>query len=168
MAYVSGAREGVLHAVNLGLALAAVWLLLSGIFTPFLLVLGAFSCVLVVLIAVRMDVVDRETVPIHLGGRIMLYWIWLIWQIVLANIDVAKRVLSPSLPISPRLIKVSAMQEGPIGQVIFANSITLTPGTVSVDVDKGEITVHALTEQSARDILEGPMNRKTALLRSDP
>ena len=158
----------MLHAVNLGLALAAVWLLLSGIFTPFLLILGAISCVLVVLIAVRMDVVDRETVPIHLGGRIMLYWVWLIWQIILANIDVAKRVLSPSMPISPRLIKVSAMQAGPIGQVIFANSITLTPGTVSVDVDKGEITVHALTEESARDILDGPMNRKTALLRSDP
>ncbi len=158
----------MLHAVNLCLALAAVWLLLSGIFTPFLLVLGAISCVLVVLIALRMDVVDREAVPFHLGGRIFGYWLWLIWQIIIANFDVAKRVLSPSLPISPRLIKVSAMQEGPIGQVIFANSITLTPGTVSVDVDQGEITVHALTEEAAREVLDGPMNRKVALLRSDP
>ncbi len=122
----------------------------------------------VLLIALRMDVVDREAVPIHLGGRIIGYWLWLIWHIIIANIDVAKRVLSPTMPISPRLIKVSAMQEGPIGQVIFANSITLTPGTVSVDVDRGEITVHALTEEAAREVLDGPMNRKVALLRSDP
>ena len=154
----------MLHAVNLGLALAAVWLLLSGIFTPFLLVLGAISCVLVVLIAVRMDVVDRETVPIHLGGRIMLYWIWLIWQIILANIDVAKRVLSPSMPISPRLIKVSAMQAGPIGQVIFANSITLTPGTVSIDTEGDTITVHALTGGAADGVLTGDMDRRVTRL----
>ena len=152
----------MLHAVGLWIALYAVWLLLSGYFTPFLMTLGAVSTTVVVAIAIRMDVVDREAVPLHLGWRIAAYWPWLIWEIVKANVDVTRRILRPSLPISPTLIKVRANQKTELCQVIFANSITLTPGTVSIDVDQGVITVHALSEAAALAIEDGAMNRRVA------
>ena len=152
----------MLHAVGLWLALYAVWLLLSGIFTPFLMALGAISTTAVVAIAVRMEVVDRESVPLHLTWRIIAYWPWLVWEVVKANLVVTRQVLSPSLPISPTLIKVAARQKTELCQVIFANSITLTPGTISIDINQGEITVHALTRAAAADVEDGAMNRRVA------
>ncbi|NIQ97675.1 MAG: Na+/H+ antiporter subunit E, partial [Desulfuromonadales bacterium] len=103
---------------------------LSGYFTPLLLGFGVVSCALVVAIALRMDVLDHEGHPIHLSTRFVGYWVWLIVEIVKANIDVAKRIWSPSLPISPAMFLLNAGQTGELGQVIYANSITLTPGTV--------------------------------------
>ena len=73
-----------------------------------------------------------------------------------------RQVLSPSLPISPTLIKVRANQKTELCQVVFANSITLTPGTVAIDVDQGVITVHALSEAAALEIEDGAMNRRVA------
>jgi multicomponent Na+:H+ antiporter subunit E len=79
---------------------------------------------------------------------------------VKANIDVARRVLSPSLPISPKLFTTPASQKTDLGQAIYANSITLTPGTVSVDLDPGEITVHAISREGADDVSGGEMDRR--------
>ncbi len=86
------------------------------------------------------------------------------WQIVIANIDVARRVLSPSLPISPTLIRVKASQSTDLGQAIYANSITLTPGTISIDVEDGEILVHALTREGAQSLLDGEMDRRVTIM----
>ena len=147
------------HAISLGAVLFGVWLLLSGHFSPFLLVLGAFSAALAVAIALRMDVVDHEGHPIHLGVRVLTYWPWLILQILRANLDVARRILSPSLPISPALFKVRATQRSALGRVIYANSITLTPGTLSVEVEGSEILVHALSAEAATELREGAMGR---------
>jgi multicomponent Na+:H+ antiporter subunit E len=80
-------------------------------------------------------------------------------QVLRANVDVARRVLSPSLPISPRMFKVRATQRTDLGRVIYANSITLTPGTVSVELEDSVILVHALTAEAAEDLREGTMNR---------
>ncbi len=152
----------MVYAISLWIALYATWLLLSGFYTPFLMGLGAVSCAVVVFIARRMDVIDHEAVPIQLGWRILTYWPWLIVEIFKANIDVTRRVLSPSLPISPTMIKVKTAQRSDLAKVIYANSITLTPGTVSVDVHEDEITVHAISAEGAADIAEGTMNRKAA------
>jgi len=154
----------LLHAIGLGLSLMATWLLLSGYFEPLLLSLGVASCLLVVWLAHRMAAVDRVTVEIDLGWRIVPYWLWLLAEIVKANLDVARRVLDPKLPISPTLVRVKTRQTSDLGRVIFANSITLTPGTVSLDYDRGEIVVHALSEAAADDVAAGEMNRRVAAL----
>ena len=148
------------HAVSLMVALAVVWLLLSGHYTPLIVGLGAFSCAFVTWIALRMDVVDREGHPIHLSWRAPFYWSWLLWQIVKSNFAVARIIVSPSLPISPELVKVDASQSDDLGRVIFANSITLTPGTVSIYVWSNSVEVHALTRETADDLRTGEMDRR--------
>ena len=133
------------RVLALAVTLAAYWLLLSGHYTALLLGLGAASVALVVFLAWRMDIVDHESQPpLHLSMRVPLYWSWLGGQILLAGWDVARRVWSPSLPIRPALRPVTSAQMSELAQVIYANSITLTPGTLSVAVDDDGIKVHAL------------------------
>ncbi len=152
--------KALLHAISLGTFLALIWLGLSGFFQPLLLGLGLISCVGVVWIAHRMDVIDHEGHPIHLGFRILGYWVWLIREIVKSNIDVARRILHPALPIAPCLTIVKATQGSELGHVIFANSITLTPGTVSIVVDDRTILVHAIAKELADDLQTGEMDRR--------
>ena len=154
----------MVHAVSLALALAAVWQLLSGHTETLLLVLGAASVFVVVLIALRMDVVDHEGQPVHMGWRLIAYYPWLGWEIVKANWDVARIIMNPKLPITPTLTPVTATQKTDLGQVIFANSITLTPGTVSVRLLPGQILIHAISEDGAADLIEGRMDRKVSAL----
>ena len=148
------------YPIALGLALLATWLLWSGHYTPLLLSLGLVSCAGVLMIAMKMGVVDREGAPVELPLRALLYLPWLLWEIMKANLHVAGRILHPRMPISPRLIKVRCTQTHDIGRVIYANSITLTPGTVSVDTQGEEITVHALTAEAAEELLAGTMDRR--------
>jgi multicomponent Na+:H+ antiporter subunit E len=148
------------YAVSLFLVLVAVWLGWSGHFAPLLLALGLFSCVLVTAIGLRMRVVDHESAPIEMAVRVLLYIPWLLWQIFKANIHVGMRILNPRLPISPRIVKTPASQRGDVGRVIYANSITLTPGTVSLRVDDESILVHALTEEAADGLATGEMDRR--------
>ncbi|HCB13587.1 MAG TPA: cation transporter [Gammaproteobacteria bacterium] len=146
---------------------AGLWLVLSGYFDiPLLLVFGALSCVLAVFIAWRVERADPEDHPLHLkvGPQIILYWPWLLWQIVLANLDVAKRILDPQLPVSPTLITLKPTQRSEMGQVIYANSITLTPGTITTSLSDGILEVHALTREAADSLLEGDMDRRVAAL----
>ena len=150
----------MLHTISFGIVLAILWLLLSGHFDPLLLSLGLLSCALVVYIAHRMDVIDREGHPIHLGLRALTYYPWLMWEIVKANIDVAKIILSRNPPISPVMIRLDADQKTELGHVCYANSITLTPGTITVDVVDGKLDVHALTREAAEELERGEMNRR--------
>ncbi len=152
------------RAISLWLVLFATWLLLSGHFEPLLLGFGVLSCAAVVAIMHRMDVLDHETHPVHLTPHVFLYWLWLGWEIVKANWDVLRRVLHPRLPVSPTLVRVKASQPSELGQMIYANSITLTPGTISVDVGGGEILVHSLTREGADSLEEGEMDRRCAAL----
>ncbi len=153
-------RGRLLHSISLGLVLFGVWLLLSGFFEPLLLGLGVLSCVIVVWIANRMDVIDHEGQPVQLGWRILTYWVWLAVEIVKANLDVARRILDPKLPIDPVLVRVKTSQASELGQVIYANSITLTPGTVSMQVEGGEILVHAIAREMAEDLEGGELARR--------
>lgn len=156
------------HLIGLAGALALTWLLLSGHYTPLLLVLGAVSVALIVWIARRMDVIDHEGQPIQLTWRTPLYWGWLFKEIMRSNVYVASRILSPKLSISPQVIKVKAHEQTELGQVIYANSITLTPGTVSVRVIDGDIIVHALTRRTAASVACGEMDRRVQRLERKP
>lgn len=148
------------HAFNLTLFLFAVWLLLSGHYTPLLLGLGILSTLLVVLLATRVDIIDREIQPVLLKPSVLFYWIWLGWEVIKSNLDVSRRILSPGLPISPKIFTVRAGQKSELGRVMYANSITLVPGTVTMDVDVDTFTVHALTQAAATNIKRGEMNRR--------
>ena len=148
------------HAIGLVVLLAAVWLLWSGHYGLLLLGLGAVSLALVLWLSLRMRIVDEEGAPIHLPLRLLLYLPWLVVEIVKANVDVALRIVRPGLPISPRLIRVRAGQHTDVGRVIYANSITLTPGTVTIDTEGDDITVHALTREAAEGVLSGAMDRR--------
>ena len=155
----------MVHAISLGLILFAAWLLMSGIMIPLVLVLGILSCAAVVAVAMRMDMVDHEAVPVHLGLSALFYWPWLLWEIVKANVDVARRVLVPSAGISPTMTLVRATQKSDLGLVVFANSITLTPGTISIDVETGgRVLVHALSREGARGLESGEMDRRVAAM----
>lgn len=138
----------------------AVWLLLSGYYVPLIIGFGVASCLLSALIAYRMDVIDHEGHPIFLGPRIVSYWIWLLVEIFKANVDVAKCVLFPKRYLRPSLFTVTASQKSDLGRVIYANSITLTPGTVTVDLDDDQVMVHSLTEGSAEGVKSGDMDRR--------
>lgn len=152
----------MVHLISLAILLFGFWILLSGHFEPFLLILGGLSCAAVVWVASRMDVIDRESHPIHLSKKILQYWLWLLWEIVKANLTVVKLIWHPRLSITPTVIGVKMSQATEVGKVIYANSITLTPGTVSLNVGDDEIEVHALTPELAEELRAGDMDRRVA------
>ena len=146
------------RTLSLFVLLFSTWLLLSGIYTGLLLGFGVLSCLVVVAVCRRMKIVDPEGHPIHLIPGLLRYMPWFLWAIVKSNLDVVRRIVHPRMPLSPRLIRVEASQKTHLGQVIYANSITLTPGTVSVETDEGIIDVHALTREAAEDVRSGVMD----------
>ena len=152
------------HTISLGLTLFGVWLLLSGYYTPLITSLGLVSVVLCVYIVLRMETCDHETHPIHLTMRAVIYWPWLAIEIVKANIDVAKRVFSAGPNISPTVFTVKSSQKTELGQVIYANSITLTPGTTTMDIDKSTFVVHTIAKDVGDDLSAGEMDRRVSLL----
>ncbi|MEH6475930.1 MAG: Na+/H+ antiporter subunit E [Sneathiella sp.] len=149
-----------MRTISLILVLFAVWLLFSGIYTPLTMGFGIASCVVVALIARRMDVIDHEGLPFQLGPKMILYWGWLMVEIVKANLDVAKCVLFPKRHLRPSLFLSKITQTSDLGRVIYANSVTLTPGTVTVDLHEDNILVHALTVGSADGVKSGEMDQK--------
>ena len=153
--------------ISMSIVAFAIWLILSGHYTfdhTLVLATCVLSCGFVVYLVSRLDIVDEEGIPIHLARHMVLYIPWLLWAIFKANIDVAKRILSPRLPIAPRIVRVSGTQKTDLCRVIFANSITLTPGTVSLDLDEEDIVVHALTEEAADDVQSGDMDHRVTTL----
>jgi multicomponent Na+:H+ antiporter subunit E len=152
-------------AVALFVILMALWLLLSGHYTTMLIEFGVVSSLLVVWLAWRMRIVDPEGVPVHLLPRALLYIPWIAKEVFLANVDVAKRILTPGKPnISPELFDVDTTQRSDLGRVLYANSITLTPGTVSIRVHGRKITVHAIAEDVAEGLRAGEMDRRVTRL----
>jgi len=149
--------------------LFGLWLLLSGLFTPLLLTLGAVSSVFVAWIARRMGLLTSEPGSVWLRPlRCLAYMPWLAWQVAKANVDVALRILVPSKGISPRVLRVPSTQASDLARALYANSITLTPGTISIDVGADEITVHALSRQGAEDLASGEMGERVSALERAP
>ena len=115
-----------------------------------------------------MDVADHEGHPLHLTWQALIYWPWLLWEIVKSNIEVAGLILSPQMPISPKIFKVTTTQADELGQVVYANSITLTPGTVSLYLRGNTIEVHAITQAMAEGLETGEMDRRVTAMVDAP
>lgn len=145
------------------LFLFGFWLVLSGFYTPFLITMGLLTALGVMWLARRMDVVDPEGHPIHLALRALFsYWPWLLREIVKSGWDVTRIILDPRLPVAPSLVRFKPTQKSDVGLATHANSITLTPGTISIEVGRGEFLVHAVSEAGADGIRDGEMDRRVS------
>jgi multicomponent Na+:H+ antiporter subunit E len=116
------------------------------------------SVLFVSILCHRMNLIDGESQPLGLTFTFPIYLLWLIKEVVVTNIAVAGCVWKGNHTLNSKIIKVTADQKTDLGKVIYASSITLTPGTVSIDLIGNEITVHALTDEAAADLLTGEMN----------
>lgn len=144
------------------LVLCAFWLLLSGFFKPLLLSLGVASVFLVVSLLYRMDKNDDQVQPLPLTPRFFAYVGWLLVQVVKSSLQVTKLVWTRGKTIEPRLATLSIKDKSVNTRVLYANSITLTPGTLCIDIDDENVTVHALQHKSVEQLDKGGMARRVA------
>ncbi len=142
------------------LFLGGLWFALSGHTKWYILVLGAASVLLVTYLAARMSLIDREGFPLHMAPRSPAYLAWLAARIVESNIEIARVILDPKLPLAPSRFQVRSAARSDVARVCYADSITLTPGTVTLSVDDAEIDVHALTANAAGSLADGEMDRR--------
>lgn len=153
------------YSLVLIFALVATWLLWSGHYqNPFMLILGALSILFTMTVCWRMKLVDQEAVPIHLLAGSIPYTIYLIKEIIVSNVAVTKIILSPKMELHRNMVEVEANQKTEVGNVILANSITLTPGTVSVKMSDNKILIHALSYEGAEEELTGDMGERVSTL----
>jgi multicomponent Na+:H+ antiporter subunit E len=151
-----------LSFVAVFLILAAFWVLLSGIFDAYHLTLGLLCCLLVA--AVSHDLMFRNIgsgKKLKTFVRFCTYLPWLMWQIVLANLHVAWLVLNPR-GIDPRVTHLKTKLKSNFSKVTYGNSITLTPGTITMDIDGENFYVHSLSKKVADDLEGGDMERRVA------
>ena len=146
--------------VSLVAALCVFWILMSGFFTPFLLAMGFASALFVAWLAHRMNLIDREGHPFHLTWSAAMYWPWLIREILKSAVEVSRIILDPRLPVSPTVVRFKPRQKTVVGLVTHANSITLTPGTLSIEVGPERFMVHALTQAGAAATVDSEMDRR--------
>jgi len=152
------------HKISLSIILLLFWLLNSGHYHYLILALGAASIAIVVLIAHRMDVVDHESQTIHLSLEYPRFGLWLIKEIVVANLTVVKHIWLGNKTITPTVKVIKASQTTDVGKVIYANSITLTPGTVALGLVNDEIMVHALIQENIESLESGDMDSRVSKL----
>ncbi|TKB45465.1 Na+/H+ antiporter subunit E [Thalassotalea mangrovi] len=160
-------RKTIIYLVTWTLILAVFWLLLSGFFKPLLLSFGLASVVLVVVLVRRMDNTDNQPQKPSLSLPFFRYIAWLLGQIVLSSSQVAKLVWGSSKRLSPTTTKLPVAHIPEDSRVLYANSITMTPGTLSVDIDDNYVTVHALREDSIKSLQGGKMANSVANISGD-
>jgi multicomponent Na+:H+ antiporter subunit E len=156
----------VIFSVTLAVLLFAFWLLLSGYFETFLVAAGLGSAVAVAQFARRMKVIDGEGHP--LTFRALVYWPWLVKEIAKSAWGVSMIILDPKLPISPTLVRFKPSQRTTAGLIAHANSITLTPGTITIEAENGEFLVHGLTTALAEGCIDSEMDRRVCRFEGRP
>ena len=144
--------------------LFALWLLLSRHYEPLFVAFGVGTCTVAVLVAKRMGTLDAESAPFHLAGRAAAYLPWLAWEVLRSNILVARTILSRRMPIDPAIVHFRSSQKTDLGRFVYANSITLTPGTVTTGVVGDDLEVHALSQAHVDGSEENDMNRRVSAL----
>ncbi|WP_019530057.1 Na+/H+ antiporter subunit E [Dasania marina] len=167
------------YRLTLGSGLFIFWLLLSGQYNTLHLTLGLASSLLVVWAAIRLNVLDWEGHPAHLGLRVFPFWFWLLIKIVQASFHVGWLILrdlfyrngastdndcNTDSIITPAAGKLKTTQKSPLGLATYANSITLTPGTLSISVGKNYIHVHTLTREALNELQQGEMDKRVTRL----
>ena len=146
------------------ISLAALWLLLSGFFTPLQLSFGVLSCAFTLWLSRRLGLLRTDSLRVRMAARSPGYIVWLAWEIVKSNLHVARVILSPRMPLQRQVERLPCTQKSALGIAIYANSITLTPGTLTIDAESGELEVHALTSRVAEDLRSGEMDRRVTYL----
>ena len=149
-------------SITLFIILFAFWLLMSGYYTPLILSLGVISCLLCVYLTIKGKFLDNETLPIYFFPRLIQYTLWLIKEILKSNIQTAKVIIMKSE--EPELFSVKATQRTNEGKVTYANSITLTPGTVTTQIKNDIFEVHALTKDFGDDVRSSEMDKMVTWL----
>ena len=146
--------------IRSSLFIAVVWLLLSGHYTALILSFGAVSSLIVVWFMWRMDRVDEDLGVPPMRPRVLYYLVWLMWQVVLSNIDLVRRIWDPALPIRPTWQRLDIKVTSSLAKTLYANSITLTPGTLTTDVREDHFMVHSLTPDGIEDLRKGGMEEQ--------
>ena len=141
------------------IGLFGLWVLLSGKLDAFHLSVGFLGAALIAWINTEPRHLDEPPLP-HV--RLALYWPWLFWEIVKSNLNITKIILDPKLPINPRLIQYRTDLGSNPAVVLLGNSITLTPGTVTIEVSSSELEIHALDDGSSSGLESRTMERKIA------
>jgi multicomponent Na+:H+ antiporter subunit E len=154
------------------LVLLGLWLLLSGHLDAFHIGAGVFSAGVVTLVHLRINrhlYYQKKIAEVHAlrYARLALYVPWLMWQIVLASLQVAYAVLRPRMPIEPSLVRFKTKLPNIAAKVILGNSITLTPGTYTIRIREDEFLVHSLMELSHSGIIDGSLPGQVAKLYGD-
>lgn len=140
-------------------ALFVMWVILSGKFNPFHLGLGLVLSFCVAWV----NSGHSPFVPrFRLWGKILWYLPWLFTRIVYSSLHLTKLILHPRLPIRPRLIRYESTLQEPPAVVLLGNSITLTPGTITVEINGRVLLVHAMDEVSGEDVTSGRIESKIA------
>ena len=149
-------------SITLFLLLFGFWLLMSGHYTVLITSLGIVSCLLCVYLTIKGKFLDNETIPIYFFPRLIQYTVWLIKEILKSNIQTAKVIIMKSE--EPELFSVKATQKTNEGKVTYANSITLTPGTVTTQIKNDIFEVHALTKDFGDDVRSSEMDKMVTWL----
>jgi multicomponent Na+:H+ antiporter subunit E len=152
----------IIKALLLFVFYFVIWLLLSGHYDPLLLTLGVLSCITCLYVTWKAKFIDEEGLPLHLLIRLPIYTLWLFKEIIKANIDTAKIIIINNP--DPQNFRVKSSQKTEAGKVAYANSITLTPGTVTTVLDGDILEVHALSSDMADDVKSGAMDKKVSWL----
>lgn len=161
--------------IVLSLALFGFWVILSGRFDLKIIIIGVIAAMLIPWLCRSLLYVPAVNTPRKNYAAFSLpylklvpYLLWLLKELVKANIDVALLVLNPKMPIGPTIVKFKKNMDNPVAQTILANSIILTPGTITIDVADNVFTVHALTKEAALSLApqegEGEMPVRVAAL----
>lgn len=154
-----------MHFVLTAVALFALWLLMSGLFKPLLIGFGVISVVLCCIIIARLSSLRGRSFWSQIKlPHMVRYMFWLTVEIGKADWAVTKVILSQPLNLRQRFIKVPARQYTDFGKMVFANSITITPGTVTIETEPDSFIVHALTDESADKAGLDRVNREVCAL----
>ncbi len=142
--------------------LLTLWLLMSGHYSILIISLGIFSCVFCVYVAKRGKLIDDEGLPTFFIPRLFNYIIWLFKEILKSNLSTAKVIINGK--VEPETFTVKASQVTDVAKVTYANSITLTPGTVTTKMQKDVFEVHALNSDFGNDVRTNEMDNKVTWL----
>ena len=149
------------------LALFILWLLLSGHLGVLLLILGILSCVFVAWLSHRLALLDPKSHALRFNLNLPRFLPWFFLEVIKSNLDVSWRILHPKLPINPNVSTVPISQHSDLGKAVYANCITLTPGTYSLDINTDRIEVHSLTKEMADDLQQGEMSKRILSLQTN-
>ncbi len=150
------------------IAMFIFWILLSGEFT-FILITSVIIASLIVAYLSHDIFIGEADLKTEVGRvfRFIKYVPWLLWEIILANVEIAYLVLNPKPLVDPQIVRFKPDLKTDLGIVTLANSITLTPGTVTVEANKEEFIIHAIWQKSAEGIINGEMQRKVKKIEGD-